>query len=68
MGPVSLSVLAGCLNALRWILFFTAALMLALALKQGFTGEGVAPGLYMTTPAFALAGWGCGWAARRLVG
>ena len=66
MGPVSLGVLTGCLSALRWISGFIVALMLALALKQWWTGEGIATGLFAAAPVFALAAWGCGWAAQKL--
>ena len=66
MGPVSLGVLTGCLSALRWILGFVVALMLALVLKQWWTGEGVATGLFAAAPVFTLAAWGCGWAAQKL--
>ena len=68
MGPVSLAVLIGCLRVMGYVLWFIAALLALLVLKQAWTGEGVVPGLLAAAPAFALAGWGCVWAARRVAG
>ena len=68
MGPVSLAVLVGCLRATGYVLWFIAALLALLVLKQAWTGEGVVTGLLAAAPAFALAGWGCVWASRRVAG
>ena len=68
MGPVSLAVLVGCLRAMGYVLWFIAALLVLLVLKQSWSGEGVVTGLLAAAPAFALAGWGCVWASRRVAG
>ena len=66
MGPFSTAVAIGCLNALRWLFWFTAVLIAMLAFKQWWTGEGVTPGLFAAAPAFAALAWVSGWATRKI--
>ena len=66
MGPVSLGVLTGCLSALRWLLVAAVVLILMLAAKQWWTGEGVTFALLQSVPLFAAVGSACGFAAKRL--
>lgn len=64
MGPFSSAVAIGCLTALRWLFWLTAALCAALIAKQMMAGDGLLPGLALTVLAFAVLGWLSGFAAQ----
>ena len=66
MGPFSTAVAIGCLSALRWLFWLTAALMGALVVKQAVSGEGVVYGLVIAAIAFAALGWLSGFAAQMI--
>lgn len=70
MGPFSSAVLAGCLNALKWLLWGTAGLALVTAGAVILRGEAVPSpvALAVIAVAGAAAGWVCGWAGRALAG
>jgi len=69
MGPISTALLAGCLSALKWLLWVTGVLLVVMIAAQylrndlpaSWYGQGAAAGL------FVIGGWVCGWLARRLV-
>ena len=42
MGPVATAILIGCTQALKWILWLTAALLLILVVVQYFRGDAAA--------------------------
>ncbi len=66
MGPLSTAVAIGCLSALRWLFWLTAALMALLIIKQAFGSDGIVGGLAIGTPAFAALGWLSGYAAHKI--
>ena len=70
MGPFSSAVLAGCLNALKWLLWFTAGLVLvavaAVLLRGETTPSPVA--LLVVAAGCGVMGWVCGWLARNVTG
>ena len=66
MGPLSTAVAIGCLTALRWLFWFTGALMAALIAKQYFGGEGIVAGLALAATAFAALGWLSGFLAHQI--
>ena len=66
MGPFSTAVAIGCLSALRWLFWLTAALMAALVIKQAVSGEGVVYGVGVAAIGFAALGWLSGFAARMI--
>ena len=68
MGPVATAILSACLQALKWLLWLTAALFVVLLVVQYFRGDLPASGqgLIMTGVAFAIAGWISGLVARWL--
>ena len=66
MGPLSTAVAIGCLSALRWLFWLTAALMGLLVVKQAMSCDGVVFGLVLGAVAFAAVGWLSGFAAQKL--
>ncbi len=68
MGPIATAVLGGCLNALQWLLWFSAALAALTAVLTHFRGDSVPSPAALLILALALAaiGWVCGWAAKKL--
>ena len=70
MGPFSGAVLAGCLKALKWLLWVTGGLSLVTAAVVGLRGEAVPSPVALTVVALAgaVAGWLCGWVARAVAG
>ncbi len=68
MGHVSIAILAGCLKALGWLLWATAALLILLVIVQALRGDSDAlprSNLLVAT-AFFIAGGACAWAGRRV--
>ena len=67
MGPFATAITVGCLDALRWLLWFVGALLVALIVTQRVRGDADAEPvkLMAMAAAAALAGWICGWASRR---
>lgn len=65
---LSTAILAGCLSALRWLLWATAALFLVLVSVQALRGDADAlpKSNLLLALGFLIAGAVCGWAARRL--
>ena len=70
MGPFSSAVLVGCLTALKWLLWFTAGLVLVAVGAVLLRGEATpAPsGLLVVAAGCGVAGWVCGWLVRALAG
>jgi hypothetical protein len=68
MGHISTAILAGCLNALGWLLWATAALLVVLVIVQALRGDADAlpKSNLLVATAFLLAGGACAWAARRV--
>ncbi len=69
MGPVSSAVAAGCLEAMRWLLWLVAGLLVALVVVQGLRHDEAAQPvslLVMALVAF-VAGYVCAWVAARIV-
>jgi hypothetical protein len=64
MGPFSTAVAIGCLTALRWLFWLTAALMALLIIKQAMSGDGIVGGLVIATAGFAGLGWLSGFGAN----
>jgi hypothetical protein len=66
MGPLSTAILAGCLQALRWLLWLTALLVLILVAAQAWRAEEIARPLANVIIALGLvaAGWGSEYIAR----
>ena len=66
MGPLATAVCAGCLEAMRWLLWLVAALLGALVIVQGMRGDENAQPLALLTMAgvSALAGAVCMFGAR----
>ncbi len=58
MGPVATAVLSGCLQALKWLLWLVAALLLILVAVQYFRGDAAAKSVanLVTMAVFAGAG------------
>ena len=69
MGPFATSVLIGCLNALRWLLWSTVGLIVVSMLAMLWRGETPVdpPGLLALALALAALGWACLWMASQLV-
>lgn len=59
MGPLSTAILAGCLQALRWLFWLVSALLLILVVTQSLRGDDGAQPLtnVIIAVAFALAGF-----------
>lgn len=70
MGPIASAVLAGCLGALQWLLWFSAALVVVMAGLTLFRGETSPspPGLVVLALVMAGIGWGCAWASKMVTG
>ncbi len=68
MGPFSRAILIGCLDALRWLFWLGAGLLVLLVVVQAFRGDADALPKSNLAGAAALAalGWLCGFAARKL--
>ena len=68
IGPIAIAVLGGCLNALRWLLWLAAALIIALVVAMWWRGEasGNPVSLAMLAIVMALAGAACGWLSNYL--
>ncbi|SEE34912.1 hypothetical protein SAMN05519104_5846 [Rhizobiales bacterium GAS188] len=64
--PIARAVLSGCLTALKWMLWVTAALLLVLFVIAYLRPEGESPlrpiafGIVVS----AACGWACGWMAK----
>lgn len=65
MGPVATAIAVGCLTALRWLLWLTAALLVVLIATQYVRGDQWAQPTANAALAavMALAGWASGYAA-----
>lgn len=65
MGPVATAIAVGCLTALRWLLWLTAALLVVLIAMQFARGDQWAqPGANAAlAAAMAVGGWLSGYAA-----
>ncbi|SDR51909.1 hypothetical protein SAMN05444161_5142 [Rhizobiales bacterium GAS191] len=64
--PIARAVLSGCLTALKWMLWVTAALLLVLFVIAYMRPEGESP---LRPIAFGIivsvvCGWACGWMAK----
>ena len=70
MGPFATVMLGGCLNALRWLLWFTVGLIVVAILAMLWRGETPAnPGALLVLAAVLRSmGWACLWLVHRLVG
>lgn len=70
MGPVATLIAAACLEALKWLLWATAGLLLVLLVVQWARGDAEARPMAVTLLGlgFAVAGFVCGWASARLGG
>lgn len=68
MGPFATAIATGCLDALRWLLWLVAALLVALVVVQFARGdEGAAPlPLIVFAAAAVVAGYVCGVASTRV--
>jgi hypothetical protein len=68
--PVARALLSGCLTALKWMLWVTAALLVAMAAFAYMRGEGESPlrPLVFGIAVSGLAGWICGRLARAVEG
>jgi hypothetical protein len=66
--PLSRAVLSGCLCALQWMLWVTAALLLALFLLAVMHPRGESPLRPIAAAILAClaGGWACGRIARRV--
>ncbi len=62
MGPFASAVASGCLDALRWLLWLVAALLIALTAAQALRGDADAQPaqLLVMAAVCAAAGWLCG--------
>jgi hypothetical protein len=70
MGPVATAVLSGCLQALKWLLWCVAVLLLILVIVQYFRGDAAAKPVanLLTMAAFAGAGIIAHWVAGKISG
>jgi hypothetical protein len=68
MGSFSLAVAVGCLDALRWLLWGTALLLMLLIVVQFLRQDedAVPAANAMLSAGLAIAGGASGWMARRL--
>jgi hypothetical protein len=68
MGPFATAIATGCLDALRWLLWLVAALLLALVVVQYARGdEGASPLQMIALAAVAVvAGVTCGLVSTRI--
>jgi hypothetical protein len=68
--PLSRAVLAGCLTALQWMLWVTAALLAALFVVAAVHHRGESPlrPIAAGIVACVVGGWACGRIARRVEG
>lgn len=68
MGLFSTAMLAGCLGALRWLLWGTAALLIALVAIQALRGDtdALPRSNLLLALVFLLAGSICSWAAGKV--
>ena len=68
--PLSRAVLAGCLTALQWMLWVTAALLAALFVVAAVHHRGESPlsSIAAGIVACVVGGWACGLIARRAEG
>ena len=66
--PLSRAVLSGCLSALQWMLWVTAALLVALFMVAFVQHRGQSPlrPVAAAIVACAAGGWACGRIARRV--
>ncbi len=69
MGPMATAIAAGCLSAMRWLLWLTTGLLLLLIVVQYFRGDVGAQPQSNALLALALFVLGAlsGWIARRLM-
>jgi len=69
MGPMATAIAAGCLTAMRWLLWLTTGLLLLLIVVQYFRGDVAAQPQSNAILALALFALGAlsGWIARRLL-
>lgn len=69
MGPFSRVVLAGCLNAMRWLLWLTGVLLAISGVLHFVRGEEIPQSLALSALGIfcVVGGFGCGWVARNFV-
>ncbi|MDO9439253.1 MAG: hypothetical protein Q7T73_00030 [Beijerinckiaceae bacterium] len=69
MGPLSTAILAGCLQALKWLSWIICLLLGVLVVVQSLRGdEGAQPlANVMVALAFAAGGALCGYVARVII-
>lgn len=69
MGALPTAILAGCLQALKWLLWVVAALFLVLLVSQYLRNDMPGGGVPVLVAAgsFSLGGWMCGMAANWLL-
>lgn len=65
MGPIASAIAIGFLEAVRWLLWIAAALLVVLIVVQALRGDAGASPLANAIAALAMAagGWACRWAA-----
>jgi hypothetical protein len=67
MGPLSTAVAIGCLLALRWLFWLTAALIVFLVIKKAVNDEFIDIGLAIAAVAFVALGWLSGLAVKLIL-
>ena len=68
MGPFATAIATGCLDALRWLLWLVAALLVALVVAQYARGDQSASPLQLIALAgvAVVAGFACGLVSSRV--